>query len=53
MVCAVARFGWSSFREIVLHPVFVGITAGLVLGKLFGIAGFAWIAVKLGVISSV
>lgn len=42
---------WSSFGEIVTHPVSVGITAGLVLGKLLGIAGFAWVAVKLGVTS--
>ena len=26
----------------------MGITAGLVLGKLPGIAGFSWIAIKLG-----
>ncbi len=42
---------WSSFSDIVMHPVSVGIAAGLILGKLFGIAGFAWIAVKLGVTS--
>ena len=26
----------------------MGITAGLVLGKLLGIAGFSWVAVKMG-----
>lgn len=39
---------WSSFGDIVTHPVSLGIAAGLILGKLFGIAGFVWIAVKLG-----
>ena len=42
---------WSSFGDIIIHPVSVGIAAGLVLGKLIGIAGFAWVAVKLGVTS--
>ena len=39
---------WSSLSSIVTHPVSIGITAGLVLGKLLGIAGFSWIAIKLG-----
>ncbi len=38
----------ASFAEIITNPVAIGITAGLVLGKLFGIAGFAWLAVKSG-----
>ena len=42
---------WSSFGSIVTHPVSVGITAGLVLGKLIGIAGFSWVAVKFGLTS--
>jgi len=42
---------WSSFSDIVTHPVSVGITAGLVFGKLIGIAGFSWVAVKLGLTS--
>lgn len=41
----------SSFTSLVTHPVSVGILAGLVLGKLIGIAGFTWVAVKLGVTS--
>lgn len=36
---------WSSLGSIITHPVSIGITAGLVLGKLIGIAGFAWLAV--------
>jgi len=42
---------WSSVGTIVTHPVSVGITTGLVGGKLIGIAGFSWIAVKLGLTS--
>lgn len=39
---------WSSFGSIVTHPVSIGIAAGLVIGKLLGIAGFVWVTVKLG-----
>ena len=39
---------WSSFGSIVTHPVSIGIGLGLVLGKLIGIAGFCWVAVKMG-----
>ena len=39
---------WSSLNTIITHPVSVGITLGLVLGKFIGIAGFTWLAVKLG-----
>ena len=42
---------WSSFGSIVTHPVSMGIAAGLVIGKLIGIAGFSWVAVKLGLSS--
>jgi len=42
---------WSSLSSVVTHPVSMGITAGLVLGKLLGIAGFSWIAIKLGLTS--
>jgi len=42
---------WASLDSVVTHPVSIGITAGLVLGKLIGIAGFSWLAVKLGVTS--
>ena len=39
---------FSSLGSIITHPVSMGITAGLVLGKLLGIAGFSWVAVKVG-----
>ena len=42
---------WASIGSVMTHPVSIGITAGLVFGKLIGIAGFSWIAVKLGVTS--
>jgi NhaA family Na+:H+ antiporter len=42
---------WSSFGTIITHPVSLGITAGLVLGKLIGIAGFSWVVVKMGITS--
>jgi len=39
---------WSSFGTVATHPVSMGIALGLVAGKLIGIAGFSWVAVKLG-----
>lgn len=39
---------WSSFNTIFTHPVSMGIAAGLVFGKLIGIAGFSWLAIKMG-----
>jgi NhaA family Na+:H+ antiporter len=42
---------WSSFGDVITSPVSLGIISGLILGKLIGIAGFAWVAVKLGVTS--
>ncbi len=40
---------WSELGEVIEHPVTLGIIVGLVLGKLVGIAGFTWLAVKTGV----
>ncbi len=42
---------WSSLGTVITHPVSLGITLGLVLGKLIGIAGFSWVAVKIGMTS--
>jgi len=39
---------WASFGSIITHPVSMGIALGLVVGKLIGIAGFSWVAVKMG-----
>lgn len=39
---------WANIGEIITHPVAMGIGLGLVLGKVIGIAGFSWVAVKLG-----
>ncbi len=38
-----------SLGTVITHPVSLGIVAGLVLGKLLGIVGFTWVAVKAGV----
>ena len=34
--------------EMILEPISLGIIAGLLLGKIVGIAGVAWVAIKLG-----
>ncbi len=40
---------FANIGDVLSHPVAMGIGLGLVLGKLIGIAGFTWVAVKLGV----
>ncbi len=35
----------------IFHPVSMGVIAGLIVGKLVGIAGFVWISLKLGICS--
>lgn len=40
---------FSSINETIVQPVSLGIIAGLILGKLFGIAGVAFLAIKLGI----
>ncbi|GMR15720.1 MAG: Na+/H+ antiporter NhaA [Gammaproteobacteria bacterium] len=42
---------WNSLSSLVTHPVSMGIAAGLVIGKLLGIAGFSWLAIKSGITS--
>ncbi|OQX47535.1 MAG: Na+/H+ antiporter NhaA, partial [Candidatus Sedimenticola endophacoides] len=39
----------SSIGQALAHPVSLGVMAGLVLGKLLGIAGLTWAAVRLGI----
>jgi len=33
------------------HPVTLGVGIGLVVGKFFGIAGFSWLAIRLGLVA--
>jgi NhaA family Na+:H+ antiporter len=40
---------FSSVGETIMGDVSLGIIAGLILGKVIGIAGVAWVAVKLGI----
>ena len=40
---------FSSIGETIVTPVSLGIIAGLILGKVIGIAGIAWVAIKLGI----
>jgi len=39
----------GSFSETITHPVMLGVTLGLVLGKFIGITGASWIVLKLGI----
>lgn len=40
---------FDDFWQTVSHPVTLGVMLGLVVGKLVGIAGTSWVAVRLGV----
>jgi len=40
---------FSSIGDTIMQPVSLGIIFGLIFGKLFGIAGVAWLAIKLGI----
>lgn len=40
---------FSSIGDTIVEPVSLGIVAGLILGKVLGIAGVAWVAIKLGI----
>ncbi len=42
---------FSALGATLTHPVSLGITIGLVLGKLIGIVGFSWLAVKIRLVS--
>ena len=39
----------GSLGEVFVHPLTMGVTAGLVLGKFGGILLFSWLAVKSGI----
>ncbi|MBA3026409.1 MAG: Na+/H+ antiporter NhaA [Sulfurimonas sp.] len=40
---------FSSIGNTIIQPVSLGIMAGLIFGKVLGIAGVAWLAIKLGI----
>ncbi|CAA6828603.1 MAG: Na+/H+ antiporter NhaA type [uncultured Thiotrichaceae bacterium] len=40
---------WSELGNTITNPVSMGVVSGLVLGKLLGIAGFVWLALKVGI----
>ena len=40
---------WGEIANTLLHPVSLGVIVGLVLGKLIGISGFVWLALKLNI----
>ena len=40
---------FSSIGETIVTPVSMGIIAGLILGKVLGIFGVSWIAIKMGI----
>ncbi len=40
---------FGSLSETLRHPVMLGVTLGLVLGKFIGITGVCWLMLKLGV----
>ncbi|MEN8180161.1 MAG: Na+/H+ antiporter NhaA [Pseudomonadota bacterium] len=40
---------FASLGETLSHPVLLGVSLGLVLGKFIGITGFSWLMLKLGV----
>lgn len=40
---------FSKLQEIVMQAIPIGVFTGLILGKVIGIAGTAWLAIKLGI----
>ncbi len=40
---------FDSLGETLSHPVTIGVMVGLILGKFIGIAGFSYLAIKLGI----
>ena len=40
---------WSELGNTLLNPISMGVVGGLVLGKLLGISGFVWLALKTGI----
>ncbi len=40
---------FGSITETITHPVMLGVSLGLILGKFIGIAGVSWLVLKLGI----
>jgi len=40
---------FGSLAETISHPVMVGVSLGLILGKFIGITGASWLVLKLGI----
>lgn len=40
---------FSSIGDTIVDPISLGIIAGLIVGKVIGIAGVSWLAIKLGI----
>ncbi len=40
---------FGSLEEMLTHPVMIGVSLGLILGKFIGITGTCWLVLKLGI----
>jgi NhaA family Na+:H+ antiporter len=40
---------FASIGDTLTHPVTLGVSTGLVAGKVLGISGFSWLAIRLGI----
>jgi len=40
---------FASIGDTLAHPVTLGVSLGLIAGKVLGISGFSWVAIKLGI----
>ena len=40
---------FGSLMETMTHPVMLGVSLGLIVGKFIGIAGISWVVLKLGI----
>lgn len=49
LVNAGIPIAFSSFSETLTHPVVLGVSGGLILGKFIGITGASWLVLKLGI----
>lgn len=45
------QIDFSNITETLQQPVVLGVGLGLLVGKFVGIAGFSWLALKLGIVS--